>query len=859
MLKIMLRFILLVFCIPVVYAQNGGEKVSIQDKGISLKEAFSLIEQQTGYSVAYEQSVLSTDMKVALSIRNMDVEGALDLILSDTPYSYKINGYHIIIIPTPDRKEILTQSIRGIVTDAKTDMPVEHASVGIPGNPLLASSTDSLGRFIIRGVPVGRYDVHVSSMGYHSDVAKGISVTSSKEVFLKISLHENVYHLDEVTVRPEIRKYEMVNPMVITGGRMISMEEAGRYANGFDDPARLSTAFAGVAGDVGMNAIAVRGNSPQYTQWRVEGVEIPNPSHFADISGLGGGFLSALSTQVIGNSDFYNGAFSAEYTNALSGIFDLHMRNGNNQKYEHTLQVGLWGIDVASEGPVGRKNGSSYIFNYRFSANNLNLGHDFRLDYQDLSFKLNFPTKRAGTFAVWGLGLIDGNRYHAKEKDEWETSSDRMSAKNVQGKFTGGLTHKFVVSEKAFLHSTLSVIYAHDRILTDLHTSKDEQLRAEEIRNGNRNMVFNTYMNTRISRKHTNRSGFTVTALGYDLDYMASPNFGLNAPMERVAKGQGESLAISAFSTSLIELNRSLTASAGITGQYFALNGKYSLEPRAALKWSPGLGQSIALAYGLHSRRDRLDYYFVEKEVDGVMRSNKHLDFSKAHHFVFTYNRMINPHLHLKIEPYYQYLFHIPVEDNTFFSVINNNDLYLDRILVSKGAGRNYGIDMTLERYMKNGFYYMVTGSLFRSKYRGGDHVWRNTRFDKGFLLNVLAGKEWMAGRRKQNQFSINGRLFFHGGDRYLPVDEEKTIENHDVVFDETNAFSKKFNPSLNGDFSAGYKINRRKVSHEFSIGMLNVARRTGLYYTDYNEKTNGIERNKESAVMYNFNYRICF
>ena len=119
--------------------------------------------------------------------------------------------------------------------------------------------------------------------------------------------------------------------MAITGGRMISMEEASRFANGFDDPARLSSAFAGVAGEVGTNAVAIRGNSPQYTQWRLEGVEIPNPTHFADLSGLGGGFLSALSTQVIGNSDFYNGAFPAEYNNALSGVFDMHMRNGNNQ------------------------------------------------------------------------------------------------------------------------------------------------------------------------------------------------------------------------------------------------------------------------------------------------------------------------------------------------------------------------------------------------------------------------------------------------------------------------------------------------------------------------------------------------
>lgn len=75
---------------------------------------------------------------------------------------------------------------------------------------------------------------------------------------------------------------------------------------------------------------------------------------------------------------------------------------------------------------------------------------------------------------------------------------------------------------------------------------------------------------------------------------------------------------------------------------------------------------------------------------------------------------------------------------------------------------------------MKNGFYYMITASLFKSKYRGGDRIWRNTRLDKSFLVNLLAGKEWMVGRLKQNVLSVNGRLFFQGGGRYTPVDEGK-------------------------------------------------------------------------------------
>lgn len=391
-------------------AQNDKKQITIQNKNISLKEAFAEIELQTGYSIAYELSTVDVKKKISLSLENQSIDEALSQILKETRYSYKITGYHIIITPsdneqqksTKEKTERPTQTVRGIVLDSKTNAPIEFATVRIMNSGSLGSTTDSLGRFRIDHVPVGRCNIQTSYVGYNANIFNEIPVTSSKEVYMEIPLDENVHSLAEVVIQPEIKKDKPLNAMAITGGHMISMEEAGRFANGFDDPARLSSAFAGVAGDVGTNAVAIRGNSPQFTQWRLEGVEIPNPTHFADLTGLGGGFLSALSTQVIGNSDFYNGAFPAEYSNALSGIFDMQIRNGNNQKYEHTFQLGILGIDLASEGPISRKNGSSYILNYRFSTTSLATGNDMNLKYQDLSFKLNFPTRKAGTFSIWG-------------------------------------------------------------------------------------------------------------------------------------------------------------------------------------------------------------------------------------------------------------------------------------------------------------------------------------------------------------------------------------------------------------------------------------------------------------------------
>ena len=858
-------FLFFTFLSLTTIAQNKDKKITIQNKNISLKEAFAQIETQTGYSIAYEQSNLNIEKKHSLSFKNVTIDKAMAQLLKETGYVYKIKGYHIIIFlqdnkqkTTSNDTQKLTQTIRGIVVDSKTNTPIEYASVCIIEDPSRGGSTDGRGNFRINNVPVGRYNIQASFMGYRPSIISEVSVTSSKEVFVEIPMDENVQDLAEVLVKPEIKKDRTINPMAITGGRMISIEEASRFANGFDDPARLSSAFAGVAGDVGTNAVAIRGNAPQFTQWRLEGIEIPNPTHFADLSGLGGGFLSALSTQVIGNSDFYNGAFPAEYSNALSGVFDMHLRNGNNQKYEHAFQVGLMGIDLASEGPINKKRGSSYLVNYRFSTTSLASGNDINLKYQDLAFKLNFPTRKAGTFSIWGLGLIDRNKADVLERSEWETMGDRSSGYNKLDKLAGGLAHKYVLDENTYICSSLSATYSKDRSLADLHTD-DAIINVADIQNSRWNLVFNSYLNKKFSPRHTNRTGITITELKYDLDYKVSPYLGLNKPMEQISKGSGESTVLSAYSSSVINLSNNLTTSLGVTGQYFTLNKNWSIEPRVALKWKINPAHSLAAAYGLHSRRERLDYYFVEQIINGKKESNRYLDFSKAHHFGFTYDWNINQSLHLKIEPYYQYLFHIPVEENSSFSIINYEEFYLDRILTNTGIAKNYGIDITLEQYMKNGFYYMITASLFKSKYRGGDRIWRNTRLDKSFLVNLLAGKEWMVGRLKQNVLSVNGRLFFQGGGRYTPVDEEKSQEEKDIVFDESKAYTKRFNPSINGDVSISFRINKKRVSHEFSLKILNVGMRTGMHFYQYNERTSVVEEKDGAGLIPNISYKIYF
>jgi len=846
------------------------QRITITGKDITIEQAFEQIEAQTKFSIAYNQTKFDVNQKLTATIKNMEIEEALTIILKNTGFTYKINGTHIVIkqmkesVPTgKPNKGKSVQTIRGLVTDASSGLPLSYATVVLMNtNPLKGSPTDSLGRFHINKVPIGRYDIAVSAIGYEPAVLREISLSSAKESYNEISLKERAMNLDEVVIKPNVNKEQAINPMALAGARMFSVEETNRFAGGFDDPARLASSFAGIAGNMASNSISVHGNSPQSLQWRLEGVEIPNPSHFADMSGLGGGIFTALSSQVMGNSDFFNGAFPAEYSNALSGVFDMSMRNGNNQKYEHTFQIGLLGLDFASEGPLSKKNKSSYIINYRYSTTGLigGLIGGLNLKYQDLSFKLNFPTRKAGTFSVWGMGLKDVNKVKVVEdQSKWISYADREDVKTDLRKAVAGINHKIYVANDTYLKTSLSATYSENKQYVMMTEDNKTFQPIVDIKDRDWNLVFTSFLNKKFSSRHTNRTGVKVTGLIYDLDFNLTPAFFPITPMDKIVNGNASSVLISAYTNSVMNITDRLTANLGVTAQLFTLNKNSSVEPRISMKYKIAPEHTLAVAYGLHSRLEKLDFYYVKTPATGDKLVNKELSFTKANHFVLSYDWSISNNIHLRVEPYYQTLYNVPVEDGTSFSIINHDLYYLDRALVNKGKGKNYGIDLTLERYLSQRYYWLLTASVFDSRYKGGDGIWRSTKYNRGYMVNALIGKEWMCGKLKQNVFSANIKLSYQGGDHYTPIDVTASETKHDIVFDEKRAFTSQFPAVLTSDISIGYKINKKKSSHEFSLKILNAGLLTGQHGFFYNEIKNTIERVDVVAVFPNISYKIEF
>lgn len=757
------------------------------------------------------------------------------------------------------------QNIRGVVTDHDSGSPLSFVSVGLLDVPGIGATTDDEGKFIIRNVPMGRHDLQATFVGYEPAVYRELMLTSAKEVYLEIQLKESVQQLDEVVIRPRINKEEPLNSMALSGARMLSVEEAGRFAGGMDDPSRLVSSLAGVASAVGSNGISVHGNAPSLLQWRLEEIEIPNPNHFADVASLGGGVLSSLSSNVLGNSDFYTSAFPAEYNNAVSGVFDMKLRNGNNQKFQHTLQAGILGLDVASEGPLSKKNNASYLFNYRYSTtglmNKVSPAGDYEqvMDYQDLNFKLNFPTKRAGVFTLWGTALKDQIKPEISSPEDWEYTDDAKDSRMKLTSAAAGLSHRYFFGKDAFLKTTLATTYSltdaweniYDR---DMHASPYLDFKSQYT-----NIVLNTSFNKKYSARHTNKTGVTYTHMSYDMDFDLSPLY--TNPMQRISEGKGNTSLISAYSSSLFTINNRLSATLGVNGQFLTLNNRWTIEPRTSIRWQASGKSSFGAAYGLHSRMEKMDVYFVNTPGTGKRPVNKDLDFTKTHHVSLSYNYSISDDMNLKVEPYFQYLYDVPVIADSSYSVLNRSTFYVEDALVNQGKGRNYGIDLTFEKFMTKGLYYMVTASVFNSAYSGGDGVWHNTKFNRNFIINGLIGKEWMMGRNKQDVLSLNLKLTLQGGDRYAPVDEAATLAHPDkkTQYDESEAYSKQFSPMFLAHYTASYRMNRRNVSHEFAVKGMNATGYKEYFGHEYNLKTGVIVPRRLKNSVFNIVYRLDF
>jgi hypothetical protein len=764
----------------------------------------------------------------------------------------------------------ITQTMRGTVVDKISQGPLPGAIVQLvaPGQQR-SSITNENGQFVLDQVPVGKQSIKITYTGYKEAFMQNLSLNSGKELVVNVSLEEDVKQMSEVEVRARVEKNKPLNEMSAVSTRAFSVEESQKFAAAANDPARMALAFAGVvsAGD-GNNTISIRGNSPNGLLWRMEGVEIPNPNHFSNVGTSGGG-ISILSAQLLNNSDFSTGAFAAEYGNALSGVFDLRLRKGNNQKREYTVQAGVLGIDVAAEGPFKKGYGGSYLFNYRYSTLSV-LGKigvplgDAITNFQDLSFNISLPVRKIGTFGLFGFGgLSDQTSKAKKDSALWnEDVFNRYSEKFIANTGAVGITHTRLFSNQSYLKTALVFSgtqngYYDDRLSSDYRSfTREYQQKFDQNK-----VTLSTAYTQKLNAKSNVRTGFILNRLGYDLSQsdMADTTVLIN----RISVN-GSTHTAQLFFQWNYKLTRCLTTNVGMHYFQLFLNNSNSLEPRASMKYDLSQRTNFTLGYGLHSQLQPIGVYFARKEIDRdtYIVPNKDLGLSKAHHFVGGVDHSLSEHTHLKTEIYYQYLFNIPIsaDRNNTYSILNVMDGYNTDPLVNKGLGRNYGIELTFERFFHKNLYYLLSASLYDSKYKAANGEWYNTRFNTNYAVTFTAGKEIvMSSGGKNRVLGLNIKSIYVGGFRYTPIDLNASIASGETEYENDKTFGIKNPDYYRLDIRVSLKRNYKHLTSTVALDIQNTTNRKNVGGQYFDSRSGKIKYWYQTPLIPLLSYRLEF
>ena len=760
-----------------------------------------------------------------------------------------------------------TQRITGYIYDEASRVPLTGVIVSVLNStPARGAATDDNGRFSIDSVIIGRRSLKISYLSYETKVINDVVVTAGKEVNLDIALQEAVVNMNEVTISYDRSKDKnrTINDMALISARSFNVDETKKYAGALGDPSRMAANFAGiVAGNDSRNDIVVRGNSPTGMLWQIEGLNAPNPNHFGTITSTGGP-VSMLNNNNIAKSDFLTGAFPAQYGNALAGAFDIKLRNGNRDKAEYVAQIGFNGFEGGAEGPIGKNKKTSYLINYRYSTLSvfkelgLNLGTGTAVPvYQDVNYKVVSDVSKKSKLSVFGIA--GNSRADFLGKDIDTTKPDLYGGnpfsdqKTKFGTTITGASFEHTLSEKSTTkliagYSTTDQLYTNDSISQSDFTTHPSEL--ADFSTGKLSIQW-LYMH-KFNAKNNLQTGVTYENISYDMNYKRMYPL---QPDRVYADQNGNMNLYQGFAQWKHRFSKDLSVVGGMHFQYLDLNNSFAAEPRAGMRYSINARNAVSLGYGLHSQAQNVYNYLVRTPdaAGGYVLTNKNMGFTQSNHFVASYDLNISSSMRIKAETFYQLIGNVPVESSaSSFSVLNSGaDFGIDNrdSLVNNGKGYNYGAELTIEHFLSKGFYFLITGSLIRSRYEGSDGVERNTAFNTGHVLNVLAGKEFKVGK-KGSVLAVNVKATTIGGRYLTPLNLAASQLAGSAVYRTELAFSEKQTDYFRTDFKIAYRKEFRKSTMEFSIDLQNVTNNKNVFNQTYDRRTNRIVNNYQQGFF---------
>ena len=757
-----------------------------------------------------------------------------------------------------------TQTVKGLVIDKQSEYPLPQAEVVVTsaGEDYWAT-TNFDGEYVIDDVPVGKISIKAMYNGFSTSYKSNLDLQPGKELVVNFSLLEKLEQLDEVVVQTA-RKREST-AFVSTSAAKFDVAQVGQYAGSLNDVSRMAMNYAGVSSnDDSRNDIIVRGNNPASLLWVIEGTSVPSPNHYST-SGSSGGPVSMLNINTLSKSDFLSGAFPANYGNTTAAAFDLQFRKPNNSKTEFVGQIGFGGLEFGVEGPFSKAHKASYLVNYRYSTLAVfdKIGFDIGVGaavpkYQDINTVFNIPTKNAGKFKIWAIGGISSITF---ENTDDSTNSyfnqDNSILSQDNKNLISGISHTYFFNKKtsskvSLSYSTINQLVNLDEL--DTATNTYQQTFNENL--GTNQLTIAAKVNSKVNAKNKLSAGVDFTQYNLDFDMLIDTRHNIT---------NGDAGLLGVYSSWQHRFTENLVMNTGLRYQYFSLNKQGAVEPRLGLKYQAGK-TNFSIAYGLHSNINSMMSYFTQQEITANQYEyrNRDLGFVQSHHVVLGVGTYLASKVKLKTEFYYQSLFNVPIShDDATYSIINSgyNDAGGAQIvfdeLYNEGKGKNYGMDVTLEYPLKNGFYALLTGSVYDSKYTGYDGIERNTAWNGNFMTSFLTGKSFKINEKSEVGFDLN--INYAGGRRYTPIDLVASGAQGEAVYKTDENFDYKLPKYKRVDLKLSYKRNGKHLNQEWNVDLRNLFNQKNILSQNYNVNTNSISTSYQTGFLPVVQYRILF
>ena len=665
--------------------------------------------------------------------------------------------------------------LEGSVIDARAREPIPFVNILLEGTTI-GATTDIDGRFAVRQVPPGLYNVIASSVGYERTVKFEVQVSAARPTILQIEMQPSSTELKEVeiTVQPFQRSVE--SPLSL---RTIGAAEIMRFPGGNRDISKVIRSLPGVASTTSFrNDIIIRGGAPNENRFYLDGIEVPTINHFST-QGSSGGPVGLINVNFIREVDVITGAFPAARGNTLSSVFEFKQPDGNTEKPEFTFLAGSSDIAFTFDGPTGR-NASTIIsvrrsyLQFLFQALKL----PFLPTYNDAQIKHKIKLGKKDQLTFIGLGAYDQLDLNLSASDgvtdpetiERNTYILNNIPENTQWNYTVGARwdhfttdglHTLVASRSA-LNNTSNKYRNNasedpDALLLDYSSTETEnKLRYEYAHYagawkliGGANYEHARYTTDTYTQRILNDQ---PTVLSYSSE-LPVDKYGLFAQGSR-------------------KFGR-LSTSFGLRTDWNGLGGDMS-DPLQQISPRVSFSYAVTEAFNINGNVGRffqLPPYTTlgYRENDALVNLDNGITYIQADHVVLGVEYFMRNNTKVSVEGFHKWYSDYPMLTDKGVSLANlGGDFGVvgNEPAIPTSDGRAYGVEFLLQQRLFKGFYGIASYTFVRSEFTNATGDFAPSSWDFGNIVNLTGGKRFEKGNW---EVGLNWRL--QGGQPFTPYD----------------------------------------------------------------------------------------